>query len=757
MVADQNQQITDMNSSREEIETRLDLDPGAVIELRRNFRNQYRVAKLARAFYTGDPASPPPDLPAREAGHVPQLYTYRPEHLDRVCRAILTFVDRDPRQLVGVIAPNNAVRERYCETLRSVEAALDHSRPVIETFHGDHRPDVAFDEGGILVINAQACKGLEFDAVMSGRRGRAPDRSPGSGRGQAPVLRHGGAGARAGLPVHETGRRTRRRGAAAAGSGDAAAQGVVMAAETLFESGSPPARVQPPARGLLVTNHLNLMYMLAAGLVMPPAGFGGKYYRDTLGCFPGWIPLFVDQVSSAAIAASTREAGHLRPVVVEIGLAGLSGPVLACGAGTRELRLPDALDGTEHLVLVPAPLPAAWIRSVVFPSAEDRRACEADARDFGNVPLREVPRRVAKTLFTRATDTPWPPAEGPAGRPAPLAAPLAAGGVMAMLLLLGNRGELAVSGCRHAFDPEDAALPAVDDPILAGLRAWLRAGAASWPAGMDERIAAADPSGVQSATQERLFWGAVDRLVAWSEGGGAGSAEDVVLDFLDAASTTLDVRLRPGAERLRDTLVSLRGLGGVTASELFDRHATPLARAMILFFLRRDCADLLDFDNDRLHEADRLAAAVLFGVRDGWLGLPLRLRDTPGLSAAVSHRMARMSHRLAGSGLELGESPARVRPLRELFGDSSAWSSRESRAALELARANAWDCVHTRISLGRGAYSLTVEGGAVHIELPGEPRIEPQVDPVRFFRFLAAARTGNEVESRVRGMLRARG
>ena len=165
VVADQNQQITEQNSSRQEIETCLDLDAADVIELRRNYRNQYRVAKLARAFYTGDPASPPPDLPAREAGHLPQLYVYRPEHLDRVCRAILTFADRDPRQLVGVIAPNNDVREKYFETLRAADVPFDHRRPIVETFHGGRRPEVAFDEGGILVINAQACKGLEFDAV----------------------------------------------------------------------------------------------------------------------------------------------------------------------------------------------------------------------------------------------------------------------------------------------------------------------------------------------------------------------------------------------------------------------------------------------------------------------------------------------------------------------------------------------------------------------------------------------------------------
>ena len=76
-------------------------------------------------------------------------------------------VDQNPRRLVGVIAPDNKIRKRYLEQLRSVDGAgLDHGAPVIETFHGGHRPDVRFDEGGILVINAQACKGLEFDVVV---------------------------------------------------------------------------------------------------------------------------------------------------------------------------------------------------------------------------------------------------------------------------------------------------------------------------------------------------------------------------------------------------------------------------------------------------------------------------------------------------------------------------------------------------------------------------------------------------------------
>ena len=554
-----------------------------------------------------------------------------------------------------------------------------------------------------------------------------------------------------------------------------------MPTDTLFEAGDAPARAQPPASGLLVTNHLNLLYLLAAGLVMPPAGFGDKYYRDTLESFPGWIPLFIGRVSEAAISSSTREAGHLRPVILEIALAGLSGRVLACGPDLRELRFPDQLDGRERLLLVPAPLPSSRIEAVLFRSREDRSACEADAEDFGNVPLGDVGRRVAKTLFMRTRDDPWPVAEGPPERAAPLDGAMAAGGVMAMLLLCGDRGDLAVRACRHAFDPEDASAPPIADPILSGLRAWLRSGGASGmgdgsgggdspdPSGVSPREyrhdaggtgaggVSPDPSDVQGACQAHLFWGAVDSVVAWKRARGAGSsrsAEDALLDCLETASTTLDARLQAGAGRLRDTLMSLRGLAGATAGELFGRHATPLARAMTLFFLRRDCADLLDFEHERLHEQDRLAAAVLFGARDGWLGLPLRLRAFPGLPAAVSHRMAQMAQRLGGTDLDLGDLPPRVRPLRELFGDGASWGPRESRAALELARANRWDCVRTRISLSRGDYTLTVEGGAAHIEVPGEPRIAAQVDPDRFFACLARGPARPDSESKVRGMLR---
>jgi len=173
VAADQNQQIHDEhNSSRRDIETELAIDSEDVIELKHNYRNCGPVAKLARAFYTGDPASPQVDLPSRR-GPAALLCDYAERRFAGICRRIVKIVDRDPATLIGVIAPNNEVRERYLVELRNAShellkatQGLDNGAPRIETFFGQHRPDVRFDEGGILVLNVHACKGLEFDVAV---------------------------------------------------------------------------------------------------------------------------------------------------------------------------------------------------------------------------------------------------------------------------------------------------------------------------------------------------------------------------------------------------------------------------------------------------------------------------------------------------------------------------------------------------------------------------------------------------------------
>lgn len=168
VVADFNQQLNaDENSSRADIEAVLALEPSRVIELRENHRNEHRVAKLAQAFCPEDPACPAPELPPpRPSERTPVLVDYADHQFDSLIARILKLSDRDPNRLVGLIAPNNQVRQRYYEALRSSRVQLDHGPPLLRTYqHGMH-PDLAFDRGGIAVINAQSCKGLQFDTVI---------------------------------------------------------------------------------------------------------------------------------------------------------------------------------------------------------------------------------------------------------------------------------------------------------------------------------------------------------------------------------------------------------------------------------------------------------------------------------------------------------------------------------------------------------------------------------------------------------------
>ena len=104
--------------------------------------------------------------------------------------------------------------------------------------------------------------------------------------------------------------------------------------------GKPRSRRKAARLWRLVTNHQNMLYMLAAGMVMAPAGFRGKHYSDPLGVHPGWIPLFRDKpgIPADALRHATRERRYLLPCIASFDLRGLSGPPCGCCRGTAVCR-----------------------------------------------------------------------------------------------------------------------------------------------------------------------------------------------------------------------------------------------------------------------------------------------------------------------------------------------------------------------------------------------------------------------------------
>ncbi len=507
-----------------------------------------------------------------------------------------------------------------------------------------------------------------------------------------------------------------------------------------------------PKTGHLVTNHLNLMYMLGSGLVLPAAGFGSKYYRDTLQCCPGWIPLFTGRPSRAAVDASLSEAKHLRPCIVRMSLKEFSGPVFSLESGDpQERRFPDEVGGAE-LLFLPAPLPTSSIEKILFRSVEERKACETDARDFSNVPWADFATRTERPPFSDASNDPWPPERVPEPREASVGPAQAAAGVMAMLRLMGNRsadampaaGEtLGVAACRRAFDPTPGPASELAGTILAGLGSWVRSGGGAH----SETGPNSEATGRNA--WRRLFWDAAGRLAQETGGDSRDNAAAMLLEYLGEASTQVSSRLRERVRGLRDDLESLTGLGEFRTSELWEKYTTPLPRALSLLFLRRTGAELLEFQAPELGEEDWLAAAVLFGARSGWLSMPLSLRGGSAASRAVSHRMAALSQRMAGTGLDLGPAPKRPKPLAEWF--LGSWSARQRSAALELARAQGWDCLETRVKLGYGDYRLKVSRGGTEIVFQGEAKsLETVVDRDRFLNLLAGeALVDPRVEARL--------
>ena len=499
----------------------------------------------------------------------------------------------------------------------------------------------------------------------------------------------------------------------------------------------------------LVTNHQNMLYMLAAGMVMGPAGFRGKHYSDPLSDYPGWIPLFRNKVKipTAAISQAISESKHLLPCIAAFDLHNITGnfQLLPCKGKTRVVTsLPKKAGKNEIAVLLRAPLPLTVLSGIHFRSEEDMQLFKSAAGDVSNVELSSHHIEVAESLFSTATDVTWPPMEVSVelseGDKLP-AFGQALGGMLTMLYHTANRSELGLAAFRlvtGAARDKDKDL-AQSDPILAELPNWMNG----------------DEMAEQSDTRARLFWGVVHTLIIAQTQNNRQTPIDVVLAYLENQIDRLqEPEFRRRLERLIADMRGLTGLGDGTITELFERHKGSLSRALLLFCVRGRCTAMLEYSHPLLSDAEYIVAGILFGVRDGWLQLPREFRD-PDFSAYVTFRMTEAEHRKQGDKLAAREPP-RPHPLRELFTLPSGESNyAHNEAALKLAHECNWnDCIKTHITLADGDYPEIFKREGLQIVLPGLVTMTEEVNKAKFLHRLGQwPPIDAQIESEVRKKL----
>lgn len=474
---------------------------------------------------------------------------------------------------------------------------------------------------------------------------------------------------------------------------------------------------------LLVTNQLNLQYMLAAGMAMGPAGFAGKYYRDPSSGLSGLLPVFRGSVPEQAIQQAISEQKHLRPCVAELDLTGLSGQIhlVAREGGVSTGKLPSRIGAEIGALLLHAPLPMTLVKRVLFRSAADQKEFEASARSYANIDLSALTIEVAEQAFGSAQSMYWPLPDQSNGMAQGTVDRLpargeAVGGCLAMLYHLANRSDLCGSVYRMATDH----VRNINEPdaVLAGLVPWIESGVIH----------------TDSPVRAQLFWGAVQSLVDARLRGSSDQSVDTVVGYLDEQLAHLkDAGVRSHLERLISDMRATFGLGGGTISQLFERHKGTLSRPLLLFCLRERCLDLLEFSHPDLKDEELILAAVLFGVRDGWIGLPAEMRAAKGLARYIEHRMFVAECADRDERLTLSPAPSRPIPLRELLrADESDRSEMRKATLAKMAGKLGWDdCVVSRIRLPTGRYRLNVSADGVELVVRGgirPPIIEVDMD-----------------------------
>jgi len=510
-----------------------------------------------------------------------------------------------------------------------------------------------------------------------------------------------------------------------------------MKSSDLFDKAGHAESSQKITEWRLATNHLNLFFMLGAGLILPSNAFGDKYYSDSLSVAPGWLPLFTGKPADGLIEHCCSEASHLIPCIVVLNLSSLSGPVhrwAADGSVQSEMFESAEFDDSDWLMLK-APLPLGCIERIEVRDMAAKKALLDSAKDLRNVDLYGFDMRARKPSFSPSKERAWSEDSTDLERVELNMSELGAvGAFLALCVKLADRSE----NLSYMYDFfVGGEVKAGIAPLLSVIGDWLHCGS----------------PGEDLNQSAKLLWD----LHSAIQGDEDDSLNSAVVTYLERLVPGMDGKAKVATQSLVDDLRGIERLTEKTEQELLAAHNKPLSRALILAFLHTEFIDFLEFDKVALGDEEFLIAAFLLASSQGWLQMPEQLRNIPGLHPAISFKMAEFAHRMLGSGLDLGPVPAFPRSLRKLFEPGKSGLSKSQRqAAVKIAKEMSWDIIQTHIRLPKGSYDLQVTPRGLHLRIPGEADVvELVVDGKELLERLGSTVLPSSLEAETRSKLGA--
>ncbi len=167
VTADENQTITKTSSTIEQISDNLNVDKAEIVHLTQNYRNTKQIAALGNHFFTSSGVSEEVEVVAERSGEMPLLYRHNESKLEQIITRITQRTINYPARLIGVIVHNNDIRDYYYNAIkRNLENHNQDTKRVYTYVAGEQYPGINYFDGGIAVLCADSCKGLEFDEVF---------------------------------------------------------------------------------------------------------------------------------------------------------------------------------------------------------------------------------------------------------------------------------------------------------------------------------------------------------------------------------------------------------------------------------------------------------------------------------------------------------------------------------------------------------------------------------------------------------------